>query len=129
MYTGFKIGNALKDYLMVKCPPKFSRQIGHHITHEFEPEVTVILAEANIKILKRLRAYNIELFLVSVDGKTHRPDGSGYHLTWSLDPESGAKPFDSNCVIAAWESGADLIEVEDLEHLNIYDYFDGEIFS
>jgi hypothetical protein len=33
-----------------------------------------------------------------IDGSTSRPDGSVYHITWSLGP--GRKPVDSNKVIA-----------------------------
>jgi hypothetical protein len=41
--------------------------------------------------------------VVMIDGSTDRPDGSTYHITWSLEPGRRAK--ESNDVIArlGWE--------------------------
>jgi len=48
----------------------------------------------------------LEALVVSVDGETTRPDGSVYHITWSLT--NGYKPVDSNKVIA--ERGYDVLD-------------------
>jgi hypothetical protein len=45
----------------------------------------------------------VEAMVVSINGTTDRPDGSTYHITWSLSPGRRAK--ESNDVIAklGWE--------------------------
>lgn len=43
---------------------------------------------------KRLQA-----LVVEIDGTTDRPDGSTYHITWSLDRKAGRNPVQSNGVI------------------------------
>ena len=40
----------------------------------------------------------VEAMVVQIDGSTGRPDGSTYHITWSLQP--GRKAVESNDVIA-----------------------------
>lgn len=46
----------------------------------------------------------VEAMVVQIDGSTGRPDGSTYHITWSLQP--GRKAVESNDVIAkAGEAG------------------------
>jgi hypothetical protein len=37
--------------------------------------------------------------VVAIDGNTDRPDGSTYHITWSLDRAKGRQPIESNDVI------------------------------
>jgi hypothetical protein len=34
----------------------------------------------------------LECLVVAIDGATERPDGSTYHITWSLDAAAGRKP-------------------------------------
>src|SRR3546814_9902597 len=42
----------------------------------------------------------LQALIVSIDGSTDRPDGSTYHITWSLDRSRGRKAVQSNDVIA-----------------------------
>ena len=37
--------------------------------------------------------------VVAIDGTTDRPDGSTYHISWSLDPARGRRAVQSNEVI------------------------------
>lgn len=48
----------------------------------------------------------VEALVVAIDGTTDRPDGSTYHITWSLDRARGRRAVESNQVIAAqgWEA-------------------------
>jgi hypothetical protein len=47
----------------------------------------------------------LECLVVGIDGATERPDGSTYHVTWSLDAAAGRKPVQSNMVLReqGWE--------------------------
>ena len=42
----------------------------------------------------------VQAHVVRIGGTTKRPDGSTYHITWSLDRSRGRKPVESNDVIA-----------------------------
>ena len=55
---------------------------------------------------------SLECLVVKLDGTTDRPDGSTYHITWSLGP--GRKPIESNDVLReyGWEPVNPPIPVE-----------------
>lgn len=38
----------------------------------------------------------LEGFLVEVNGKSDRPSGGKYHITWSIDRDKGYKPVNTN---------------------------------
>ena len=42
----------------------------------------------------------VQALVVRIDGDTARPDGSTFHITWSIDRARGRRPVDSNDVIA-----------------------------
>jgi hypothetical protein len=42
----------------------------------------------------------VQALVVRIGGTSDRPDGSTYHITWSLDRARGRKPVESNDVIA-----------------------------
>lgn len=98
MYNGYEIEKGSREKLITLYPPKYPNFIGHHITEKFgvkdgtvpkQPEKVIIVGYIN-------NGKNLEGFLVSVDGTVNRPDGSKYHLTWSLDRSKGAKPYHTN---------------------------------
>ena len=41
----------------------------------------------------------VEAMVVEIDGTTDRPDGSTFHITWSLDRSKGRRAGESNDVI------------------------------
>ena len=47
---------------------------------------------------------SLECLVVELDGTTDRPDGSTYHITWSLGP--GRRAIESNAVLRdrGWEN-------------------------
>ncbi len=51
--------------------------------------------------------------VVTVNGAADRPDGSTYHITWSLDRARGREPVESNEVIArlGWRPLADPVPI------------------
>jgi hypothetical protein len=42
----------------------------------------------------------VQAMVVRIDGTTDRPDGSTFHITWSLDKAGGRRARESNDVIA-----------------------------
>lgn len=98
MYSGWLIKDAsvtqLKNIFGVKHPDF----IGHHVTFMFGKDSSMP-PEADIEVVGHCVTKTVECFVVTVNGSMMRPDGSIYHLTWSLDKSKGAKPVDSNKAI------------------------------
>ncbi|HVF36703.1 MAG TPA: hypothetical protein VNA29_02030 [Sphingomicrobium sp.] len=48
---------------------------------------------------------SLECLVVTINGTTDRPDGSTFHITWSLDKAKGRKARESNDLIRqqGWE--------------------------
>ena len=99
MYTGYLIDEKSRDKLLKIFPPKYPDVIAHHITEKFgvtkyaeEPE-----QPSSVKVIGYIdNGENIEGLLVEVNGTTTRKSGSKYHITWSIDKSTGAKPVDTN---------------------------------
>lgn len=93
-YRGWKLLN--REELFEVFAPRFERVVAHHITLDLmggipEPVVARVVGYASDDI-------GLEALVVSVNGNTARPDGSIFHITWSLG--SGYRPVDSNRIIA-----------------------------
>lgn len=101
MYTAHVLDDASRAKLAERFPPRYSNFIGHHVTQQFGvPADTEAPDGATVKVIGHVDSGDgLEALVVSVDGEKYRPDGSVYHITWSIDPESGYKPKDSNELI------------------------------
>lgn len=97
MYTAYVLTDASREKLKEKFPPKYSKFIGHHVTVDFGVSAdSPIPEDANVTVVgKKDSGDGLEALVVSVNNETERPDGSIYHITWSLDPEKYS-PKDSN---------------------------------
>lgn len=104
-YEAFILTEASRSALLAQFPPKYQRVFAHHVTHRFGvPRMCGVpygeQTHCWFEVLDVLEADGIQVLLVAVAGKQHRPDGKRYHITWSLDPSKGWAPKDSNAVIA-----------------------------
>ena len=99
MYSGYLINDDSRKKLLEQFPPTYPNVIAHHITETFG---VTKYAEApknptSVKVIGYINNdENVEGLLVEVNGKVDRASGSKYHITWSLDKSTGAKPFDTN---------------------------------
>jgi hypothetical protein len=104
-YEAFVLTQESRERLAKQFPPKFPLWIGHHVTHRFGVPKTPNVpygeqTHGNFEVVGHAsRADGIEALVVRVVGKTSRPDGGTYHITWSLDPKM-FKPKDSNALLA-----------------------------
>ena len=96
---GWELDRAQRAELLLQFPPKFANVVADHVTlaakvrkeSELPGDVTgEIVGHAD-------DGKGVEALVVSIDGTTDRPDGSTYHITWSLGP--GRKAKESNDVI------------------------------
>lgn len=94
--TGWKLDRAERDELLRNHPPRYAEAIADHVTLEvggktLPPEVTASL------VGRADDGQGVEALVVTIDGTVDRPDGSTYHVTWSLEP--GRKARESNDVL------------------------------
>lgn len=106
--TGWKLRREEREQLLQHFRPKYENVIADHVTFRTgaTPE-TPLPRKPEARIVGRADdGHSLECLVVELDGTTDRPDGSTYHLTWSLGP--GRKARESNDVLR--DRGWDVIE-------------------
>ncbi len=98
---GWKLDGAQRRELLQQFPPKYRNLVADHVTLQGNAEGDAALPqETEGEIVGRADdGRGVEAMVVSINGTTDRPDGSTYHITWSLEDGRSAK--ESNDVIAA----------------------------
>lgn len=101
MYTAYVLSEDSRLSLALRFPPRYDNFIGHHVTVEFGVPADAEAPEpADVKVIGHVDSGDgLEAFVVMVNGEKRRPDGGTYHITWSIDSDSGYKPKDSNELI------------------------------
>ncbi|MFL6743763.1 MAG: hypothetical protein ACJ8E3_07390 [Sphingomicrobium sp.] len=97
--TGWKLPQDERDALLERFPPKYENVVADHVTLRIGATPTTPLprkAEARI-VGKADDGDSLECLVVELDGTTDRPDGSTYHITWSLS--QGRTARESNDVL------------------------------
>lgn len=104
--TGWKLRRDEREMLLERFAPKYENVVADHVTLRVgataatplprRPEVARIVGRAD-------DGKSLECMVVELDGTTDRPDGSTYHITWSLG--AGRKARESNDVLRddGWE--------------------------
>ncbi|HYU96988.1 MAG TPA: hypothetical protein VE989_12580 [Sphingomicrobium sp.] len=99
---GWKVPADERAQLLDRFPPRYEKVIADHVT------LRVGEGELPQRPIARIvgRADDgdsLECLVVELDGATDRPDGSTYHITWSLGP--GREAIESNAVLRdrGWE--------------------------
>jgi hypothetical protein len=111
--TGWKLPRDEREMLLQRFPPRYDNVIADHVTLRVgaAPE-TPLPRKADARIIGRGDdGESLECMVVELDGTTDRPDGSTYHITWSLGP--GRKARESNDVLRekGWEPLAAPVDV------------------
>jgi hypothetical protein len=96
MVTGWKLPPEEREKLLERFPPRYANVIADHVT--LRVGGTDLPPKPNAQIVGRADdGDSLECFVVELDGTTDRPDGSTYHITWSLGP--GRQAIESNDVL------------------------------
>jgi hypothetical protein len=101
---GWLLAENDREELLKQFPPKFERTVAHHVTLKSDAESDPVPPEVQATIVGRTDDdAGVEAMVVSIDGTTDRPDGSTYHITWSL--ADGRRAGESNNVLRerGWE--------------------------
>lgn len=100
--TGWKLHKDDRENLLERFPPEWPDIIADHIT--LDPEASEdepLLQTERAEIVGGINdGEGLQAMVVAIDGSIDRPDGSTYHITWSLDRKRGRQPVESNQVIA-----------------------------
>jgi len=103
--TGWLLDPEQRKELLLQFRPRFDEVLAHHVTLSVRVANGSPLPTETIgEIVGRIDdGKGVEAMVVSIGGTTDRPDGSTYHITWSLG--AGRQARESNDVIAklGWE--------------------------
>lgn len=105
--TGWKLDPEERARLLERFPPEYEKVIADHVTLRVSAAASPSLPSApqTARIVGRADdGRSLECMVVELDGTTDRPDGSTYHITWSL--RSGRKARESNDLLRerGWEA-------------------------
>jgi len=104
--TGWKLPRDERSALLERFPPKYDDVIADHVTLNAGASPNSPLPpRPDARIVGRADdGESLECLVVELDGTTDRPDGSIYHITWSLGP--GRQAIESNAVLRdrGWEN-------------------------
>jgi hypothetical protein len=100
--TGWKLDRGDRAALLERFPPEWPDVVADHVTLDARAgKDTPLPGESRAEIVGSVNdGAGLQAMVVAIDGNTDRPDGSTYHITWSLDRGRGRKPVQSNTVIA-----------------------------
>lgn len=101
--TGWKLHPDDRQTLLAQFPPLFSDVIADHVTLDGEagPDASLPVETSGEVVGEIDDGDGVQALVVAIGGTTDRPDGSTYHLTWSIDRAAGREAIESNDVIRA----------------------------
>jgi hypothetical protein len=95
---GWLLAEDDREKLLQQFPPKFEKTVAHHVTLKSDAERDPLPNGVVAEVVGRTDDESgVEAMVVAIDGTTARPDGSTYHITWSLG--DGRRARESNDVI------------------------------
>ena len=103
--TGWKLPRDERARLLARFPPKYENVIADHVTLcAAAAPSTPLRGKPKAQIVGQADdKKSLECLVVELEGTTDRPDGSTYHITWSLGPKR--KAIESNDLLRdiGWE--------------------------
>lgn len=108
--TGWKLDPADREQLLDRFPPLWPDVVAHHVTLDANAaDGDPLPVEQEARVVGSVSdGAGLQALVVAIGGTTDRPDGSTYHITWSLDRGRGREAMESNEVIA--ERGWDALD-------------------
>ena len=112
--TGWKLAKNDREMLLERFPPRYENVIADHVTlRTGATSKTPLPAKPEARVVGRADdGKGLECLVVELDGTTDRPDGSTYHISWSLGPTR--RPRESNDVLKSqgWKSIPEPIAID-----------------
>lgn len=104
--TGWKLRSEERAELLQRYPPKYDKVIADHVTLRVgATPATALPPVPDARIVGRADdGDSLECLVVELDGTTDRPDGSTYHITWSLGADRRARESNDLLRDRGWEA-------------------------
>ncbi len=94
---GWKLDRGEREQLLQRFPPRYANAIADHVTLRTNAERDPLPDSVDAAIVGQADdGDSLECMVVTINGTTDRPDGSTFHITWSLDKSKGRKARESN---------------------------------
>jgi hypothetical protein len=98
-FVGWGLDLGEREELLRRFPPRYANVVADHVTLKFGDRAAALPSETVGEIVGEADdGAGVQAMVVRIGGTTDRPDGSIYHVTWSLAP--GRQAQESNDVIA-----------------------------
>ena len=105
MVHGWLVDPATRAALLALHPPRYEQVVAEHVTFKVGPnESAMPEVDHCLAVGMADDGLGVQALVVEIGGTTDRPDGSSWHITWSL--AEGRRAKESNDVIAAlgWQA-------------------------
>lgn len=94
---GWKLDRDQRELLLSQYPARYPDSIADHVTLKTDAAVDALPSRVEAAIVGHADdGDSLECMVVTIDGTTGRPDGSIFHITWSLDKSKGRRARESN---------------------------------
>lgn len=98
-FVGWKLDPGDRERMLARFPPRYAQVVADHVTLAFDPLRPELPTETAGEVVGEADdGRGVQALVVRIGGTTDRPDGSTYHLTWSI--ADGRKAKESNDVLA-----------------------------
>jgi hypothetical protein len=112
---GWKLDRDQREELLKQFPPRYADVIADHVTLKTKSEREELPGPAESAIVGHADdGDSLECLVVTINGTTDRPDGSTFHITWSLDKSKGREARHSNDILEerGWSRFDETIPIE-----------------
>jgi hypothetical protein len=95
---GWTLDAGQRRALLDRWPPRYANVVAHHVTLATDATARPLPPPVRAAIVGHADdGSGVEAMVVAIDGDTARPDGSTFHITWSL--ADGRRARESNDVL------------------------------
>lgn len=98
MTSGWKLDAGQRLTLLRAFPPTWPDVIADHVTLRSGDGKKPAVVRGEI-VGQVDDGAGLQAMVVSIEGRVDRPDGSTFHITWSLDSQQGRRAVQSNDVL------------------------------
>ena len=99
---GWKLDRRQREQLLERFAPRYADTIADHVTLATDAASRPLPGPVEAPIVGHADdGDSLEAMVVAIDGTTERPDGSTFHITWSLDQAKGRRACESNDLLKA----------------------------
>ena len=97
---GWKLDRNAREELLQRFPPRYPETIADHVTLQSNAKTEPLPPPVDARIVGRADdGDSLEAMVVAIEGSVDRPDGSIFHITWSLDAARGRRAKETNKLI------------------------------